>query len=372
MPPGRPKGGPKSRLQNSVKNNSPLKNTKPSVNISSPEDKQILIDKPYKCTRCGTRYSKLKGNFSASQSPLYAGNNEGSVSYLPICRKCLDELFNHYAIALGDEKEAVKRICIKFDIYFNELAYESAKKISADRSRITGYISKVNIIPHTGKTYDDTIDEEQSAKIETIEDFDELKESGTTKISANIIKQWGFGFAVEDYEYLNAQFGDWKSKCIVDGKARESLVRELCIIKLQQNKALFDGKVELYDKLTQTYQKVLANANLQPKQEDANDKAGEKPMGVMIEMFENERPIPPPEDEWINNSMIRLVSIYFLGHLSKMVGIKNRYANMYEEEMAKYRVELPEFSDAEDDDIFEYLSKDNNENEDNIISEIEE
>lgn len=70
-------------------------------------------------------------------------------------------------------------------------------------------------------------------------------------------------------------FDDWKSRVVIDGKTRETLVRELCIIKLQMNLALKDNNVELYTKLMKTYQETMRSANLQPKQEDENDKASE-------------------------------------------------------------------------------------------------
>ena len=119
------------------------------------------------------------------------------------------------------------------------------------------------------------------------------------------------------------------------------------------NKAMLDGKYDVYQKLVDTFQKTLDRANLSPKIEAASDKAAEKPMGVMIKMFEEEEPIP---DNWKDsNPLIKLITIYFIGHLCKMVGIKNRYSSLYEEEMAKYRVEVPELSEADDEDVFDYI-----------------
>ena len=119
------------------------------------------------------------------------------------------------------------------------------------------------------------------------------------------------------------------------------------------NKAMLDGKYDVYQKLVDTFQRTLDRANLSPKIEAANDKAAEKPMGVMIKMFEEEEPIP---DNWKDsNPLIKMITIYFIGHLCKMLGIKNRYSGLYEEEMAKYRVEVPELSEADDEDIFDYI-----------------
>lgn len=52
---------------------------------------------------------------------------------------------------------------------------------------------------------------------------------------------------------FNNKFSEWKSKVVIDEIARESLVRDLCIIKLQQQKSLRDGEIDLYNRLQKTY-----------------------------------------------------------------------------------------------------------------------
>lgn len=306
----------------------------------------------YVCQTCGKSYKKRKGNFTPSKSPLYAGTD----GYINTCKSCIDNLFVQYtAFYNGNEEKAAERICQTFDLYFNEDALAASKKISVDRSRISAYMSKIQIRPHTGKTYDDTIIEN---KKDTITSVDELAEYGDMDAASikKAVSTWGLGFTPEQYTILNDQFDDWKSRVVIDGKTRETLVRELCIIKLQMNIALKDNNVELYTKLMKTYQETMKSANIQPKQQDESDKAAEKPIGVMIQMFENERPISEPREEWKDvDGIVRYITIYFLGHLCKMLKIKNRYSEMYEKEMAKYRVEIPELEEADDEDVFDFL-----------------
>lgn len=93
------------------------------------------------------------------------------------------------------------------------------------------------------------------------------------------------------------------------------------------------------------YQDTLSSANLKPIQAENADKAMEKPLGLLIEMFENEEPAP----EWKDmNKIVKLFNIYFLGHLCKMLNIKNCYSQSYEEEMQKYRVSIDEIQDSPD------------------------
>lgn len=325
-----------------------------SVNADAKIDKIEAKDEKdeFICQTCGKHYKKRKGNFSPSKSPIYAGTD----GYLNTCKNCVDSLFTQYTEFFdGNEERAIERICQLFDLYFNESALAASRKISEDRSRISVYISKIQIKPHTGKTYSDTIIETKDDSIGSINDVLEYGEMDSVQLK-KAVGLWGFGFSPEQYTILNDMFDDWKSRVVIDGKTRETLVRELCIIKLQMNLSLKDNNVELYTKLMKTYQDTMKSANLQPLQEDANDKAAEKSLGVMVQMFENERPIDKCRPEWEDvDGIVKYITIYFLGHLCKMLNIKNKYASLYEEEMAKYRVEIPELEEADDDDVFEYL-----------------
>ena len=80
--------------------------------------------KKYYCTRCPRSFTKQKYNFPTSQSPIYRENN----GYLPVCRHCIEEMYEHYKDVLGDEKSAIRRVCLKFDIYWNEKIYDMLKK----------------------------------------------------------------------------------------------------------------------------------------------------------------------------------------------------------------------------------------------------
>lgn len=245
---------------------------------------------------------------------------------------------------------------MKYDIYFDQSLANASRKITKDRSRIHTYVSRANLMQYKDKTYDTTIENEQSNAITSIEDLENAQDETGIKIKANSVKNWGFGFSPEDYDFLNNQLSDWKARCVVDGKSREGLVKDLCVLELQKNKALLDGKIDVYQKLIDTCQRTLDRANLTPKQEDANDKNAEKPIGVMIDMFENEMPIPEPYEEWKDvDGIMKLIQVYFIGHLCKMLGLKNKYSHMYEEEMDKYRVTVPELENSDSEDIYEYL-----------------
>lgn len=311
------------------------------------EDKKI----EYRCQTCDHPYKKREGNFTPSKSPIFAADG-----YLKTCKNCVENLFVKFTEDFGDEEIAIERICQLYDFYFNESVLAASKKTVKNQSRIAAYISKVQINPHIGKTYSDTLIERRLNSINSINDIDNCNDVFDAKELKKAVSVWGFGFEPEQYSILNDMFDDWHSSIVIDGKTRETLVRELCIIKLQMNLALRDNNVELYTKLMKTYQDTMKSANLQPKQEDDNDKASEKPIGVMIKMFEDERPIDKCRPEWEDvDGIVKYITVYFLGHLCKMLKIPNKYASLYEAEMAKYRVEVPELEEADDEEIFDFL-----------------
>lgn len=302
-----------------------------------------------KCTCCGNEYSKATDFLAAPNTPLYR-NNGGRMT---VCRGCVEQMFNDYREIIGEE-EAIRRICMKFDIYYSPALVESSKDIGKHRSRISAYISRCNLASKSGKTYDTTIREENDVAITDYKDLDAQDPDAEFHVTKDIMHDWGLNFSPSEYEFLENEYQDWCAKCVITGKSKQTLVRDLCILKLQQNKALLDNKVDAYTKLTDTFQKTLDRADLTPKIEAANDKASEKPLGVMIKMFEDHDPIPEPLEEWKDPDRIKhFLSIYVLGHLMKMLGIKNPHAALYEREMAKYRVDMPELEDADDEDVFD-------------------
>lgn len=311
----------------------------------------VKKQKEFFCCRCGKYFGRQNTNFPTSKSGLYAGNN----GFLPICKNCVGELYQYYCETLSSPVAAAERVCSKFDIYFNQAVFDDVISASSPNVVMTSYIGRIGAtLDGKTKSYDDNISEKEA-------EIRDLAESGDLDRDNEIIKAgrkvWGLDLEAKDYEYLDNEFSDWNDRCAIDGKTRESLVREICVIKLQQNKALLSGDIETYNKLSSTFQKTLTTAELTPKQETDAKRASEKPMGVMIQMFENNRPIPKPNPEWEDvDGIQKLIRVFFMGHLCKMLGIKNKYAEEYEEYLLEYSAILPEDTNSDDDDdVYDYL-----------------
>lgn len=317
---------------------------------------RVKLDK-YLCTRCGKIYKRQKGNFAASQSPLYVGNG----GYLTICKRCLDDLYDHYKEVLGSGEEAMKRMCIKLDMYWHPDLYKMINKVNTSTSRVSQYISKTFLLMNIGKTYDDTLDEEADAAVVELKDVlpgdnadeDEPGLNTTSKfdIDADTVLFWGSGFDEDTYKELGLRFDRWtkdlqKPLPIVD----EALYKQICIqeVMINRNAASGGGNIENGQRALNS---LLSSLNVKPNQKkEENADLESTPLGVWAKRWEEKRPIPEydPDMEDVHG-LKKYITVWLYGHLGKSLGLKNVYSQMYEQEMNKYRVEKPQFEDEEDD-----------------------
>lgn len=266
----------------------PLKSIKA---IDCDEDQQEMLAKPFKCVTCGKRYSRQKDNFSYSQSPLYNGNNH----FLPTCCSCINNLVEQYTKILGNQNEAIKRVCLHFDIYVNDSMLNSSKKIDTDRSRIKNYIRQCNLSQNAGKTYDTYLTEIKSETIDTIEDFEkhksESEKNDVGSISERTVKRWGLGYSEEEYQMLNDHYKMLKDKA-GDDDIKDSLIKDLCEQHILKYRARQEKDIDKYEKISKLYQATLNSADLKPKN-SSKDVVSNNPdecWGKFINVIENYSP----------------------------------------------------------------------------------
>lgn len=300
------------------------------------------------CIRCGDEIASLT-DFAYSHSELFAGWDYR----MPICRKCLDELYEHYLDAYTEiydnpEAMALRRICQQFDIYYNENILSTAiSKTDSKTSLIMAYIKIMNLRQHSGKTYDKTLDEERNKEtiIESVEDL-----SDEVTVSPQIIKFWGTGFSNEAYEFLQEQYDDWTTRHECNTKAAEEVFKNICFKQYDLLKA---RRADLDTKdLDKSFQDYLATAKLQPKQNAAETLSAAQTMGTLLDKWENTRPLPEIDEELRDVDKIGLyIDVFFKGHLAKMMGLKNAVSNLYQKFISKFTVNKPEYNGEEDSEI---------------------
>lgn len=284
---------------------------------------------------------------------MYRGNG-----YLPFCNTCVEEMYNNYVEKLRSREMAMRRICMKLDLYWNKQVFELVERTSPNRSIIRNYIGKLNIVKYLNKTYDDTLAEEAEAKdkdrLETApsplaaDSIDENElDSESSSINPELINFWGGGFNKSFYEELESRYNEWTGGKEISDPTEKALYKQICILEATINRDTAMGKA--IDKSVNALNSLLGSMNLKPtqKKEDAETIYDKTPMGVWIKRWEDNDPVPESKP----SGLVKYITVWFLGHLCKMAGIKNSYCKMYEDEIAKIRVEHPEYEEEDDEDM---------------------
>lgn len=307
----------------------------------------------YVCTCCGKSYQRQDGNFlKAGSSILWQGNN----GYMPICKSCAETIFNALVdFYSGNEEHALHHWCGIFDYPYDiEASSMTAVHVQPGRSRVSLYPSKLNTkqVRSRGTTFLDTVRIEagEATRIRTVNDIvNEASQDGEFVVTKAMTKKWGYGHKLEEYEWLEEQEEDWRSRVECRSKAQEELIRTICLSQLNIQKAQQGGgKVA---EAMKAFQDLLASCNLQPRQNTNDDLAEQNTFGTLIRQYEQERPLPEPDPEWQDvDGIKKYIDTWFLGHLCNNVHVNNDCEAQYREEIEKYTVKPPVY-DNEDEAV---------------------
>lgn len=313
------------------------------------------------CKMCGTGYKGFKSQFY----PCYGESYKGS-GYLTICKDCVDKLFDrYYQLYDGDQKKALRHLCAKLDVYWSERVYNSSDAKSLTKSLAGTYLSRLaSTNSFSGKSYDDTLREECQwpPVLEKNNDpylinsgLPDSEEVTVVDVSDEVVKFWGRGHTPQKYEELQERFEYWCSKYPVDegDGGTEALLRQVCLLELQNNSDMAAGKS--IEKGANAINTLLGSLNAKPtqKKEELSADTENTPFGVWIKRWEHERPIPEIDPEMKDvDGIIKYITVWFKGHLAKMMNVRNSYSKLYDDEVAKYTVEKPEYNDGDDSDAF--------------------
>lgn len=312
------------------------------------------------CSKCGKSYGRRKGYFAVNYGLLYKG-----VGYVSVCKDCVDAMYNGYLSQCNNAKDAVRQICRKLDLYWSDKVYDVVERKNTTSTMMTSYIAKINTVSYSGKSYDDTLAEEGTlwswcvqpvAEPEHVRDNEEIQQN-KPDVSEDVIAFWGAGYTPEMYESLEQRYSYWTSRFPKDYEldiGTEAIIRQICSLELDINRDRAAGRA--VDKSVNALNTLLGSASLKPTQkkaDDADSSIDKTPLGVWAQRLEYKRPIKEVDPELQDvDGIVKYISIWFLGHLCKMLGIKNTYCKLYEEEIAKMRVEHPEYEDEDDETLF--------------------
>lgn len=305
-------------------------------------------------------------NFYSVHSPFYENKKKS-----PICKTCIGKLFDYYVkiykkqgIMQADEF-AIRRICMTLDVYFSQDCVNKARitmqradrktskeQNAADRKLINFYMKLNNLSQNKSKDYENTIEEEwreisEQHKVSTI--IKNIVEEKDEKIK-KAIQFFGDGFLDEDYIFLQDQYDDWTSRHECQTKAQEEIFKDICFNRLQNIKALREGKDT--KNIASSFQQMLDSGKLKPKQNKGDTISESQTFGTLIDKWENTRPLPEIDKELNDVDCIgKNFDAFIRGHTCKMVGLENAYSHLYESELRKYTVNRPEYNDENDEEI---------------------
>lgn len=315
------------------------------------------------CALCGKSYARHKGNFPASYQRLHKG-----LGYIPVCIDCVDGLYNEYLVQCKSAELAIRQVCRKLDLYWGKDVYDFVEQRSASKSIMMRYIARLNSGSYIGKSYDDTLSNEGTLWIfggerqpfnipnEIGKEEEATEEDALAEIDDDVINFWGSGYTADMYQELEQRRSYWMSR-LPEGLeldiGTEVIIKQICSLELDINRDRAAGNP--VDKSINTLNSLLGSANLKPvqkKQEDTEASIVNTPMGVWLQRYETKRPLP---DKYEDSKLLKYVFTW-MGHVLKMLGVKNGYSQMYQDTIDRLRVEKPEYDGDDEELMTDYMN----------------
>lgn len=301
------------------------------------------------CPSCGEFITR--NNFYSS--------NDYAIGVYPECKKCLlaeVEQRKKKTDKPNETKESVKRVLQKMNLPYIDELYESSIKTVSDevneknrKSPFLAYLVPVKSLPqYKNLTWADSEFEDGY-----VSDDDEIKIS--QKMLKDAKKRFGKGYSNEDLMFLETEYQDWTKRYACENKAQELLFKRICFKQLNIDKAEKKG-VDTKE-LDKSLQELMGSLSVKPSQSNSNALTEAKTFGQLIQKWEEEEPIPEPDEDFKDVDRIGLyIDVFFKGHLSKMMGLKNAFSALYERFMAKYTVTKPEYDeDTDSEALFDQI-----------------
>ena len=294
------------------------------------------------CFYCGKEY--VDTNFYKSYNRFYS-----NIGKIPYCKQCMEKFYQQYYEeytndgCLTPERNAVKRLCMAFGIYYREDIFNAAtndkKKRSINISPMAAYMKMIQLSQYKDKSYDNTLAEEEK------EEFIANSSSGALVNSAvdqDTRDFFGNGFTDDDYNFLKREYQDWTTRHECETKAQEEIFKRICFKQLEILRATRKG--EDTKNLDATFQNLLDTAKLQPKQNSGETISDAQTFGTLIDKWENTRPIPEVEEEFKDVDKIGLlIHTFYTGHMAKVLNLPTSLTAIYDKFMKKYTVEKQEY-----------------------------
>ncbi len=295
------------------------------------------------CPRCNSWISATEG---------YYMDKRYATDRFPICKKCLLKMVQQQEKDTDEPhetKESVQKTLQFMDKVYDDEYYSGCVKAVMDDvnekmkySAFGNYMTAIQSLPQfRNKTWKDS------------KFGDEVPGQSDEEINENSLlikrakKRFGRDYSTADLFFLETQYEDWTSRYECQTKAQEEIFERLAWKKLEIKNATREGQPTR--DLDKTYQDLLNTANITPKQTGMDAFADAQTLGTLIQKWEETRPLPEIDPELEDVDKIgTYIDVFFRGHTSKMLGIQNKFSNIYEKFMARFTVKPPTYEDDED------------------------
>lgn len=299
------------------------------------------------CPKCG-KWKSAKAFYSSTE------NVDGIEHYA--CKECILNLctdVNKDGTRIDNREKTIDTFR-RLDWYFSDKDYkaqlESLAEGVGEKIRSTAaqqFIVMVRSLPqYRNLHYSDSEFD--------IDDLDNNTEENTRIVQKTLKsakKRFGNNYNKEELMFLETEYQDWTTRYPCENKSQELLFKRVCCKELEIDNAQKNGK-DTKD-LDATLQNLLGSLNIKPNQKTSSELTDNLTFGQLIDKWEGEwdggKPIPEPEGEFKDPDKIGLlIDVFFKGHLSKMMGLKNAFSAIYEKFISKYTVKKPEYDEDTD------------------------
>lgn len=269
------------------------------------------------CSRC-EKEQVLSNYYNTADKHIFADGK------MPLCKNCCGAVYEEHGF---EGFQDVMRLINKpiFDDLF--------------KGDYSDYIRIVNSMPqYRVNNYNDSTMFEESKSLST------FKRAKPTELTEQEMKEaedlWGAGKEEMHYIWLNNELDGYLNRYTVDSKALEDIIIDICLTRLDIRLRREAGND--VDKQIKTLNDLMTSANIKPSQETGNQSSDQETFATLIKKYENERPIPQPDDAWKDvDNVGKYIRTFFLGHIAKLFGKENPFQDEYEEVIGEHTVTPP-------------------------------
>lgn len=306
---------------------------------------KIIDNKVLKCPACDEFISTYEGFYT---------DKRYVTGYYPECKRCVKaqvEQRTNSRQEPNETVESVQKMLLKMDLPYIDSLYMAQVKNVADasseknrHSAFAQYIVAIKSLPqYNTKTWADS---EFAPDDDMNPDYEQKEVKKTIKAGR---KRFG-NYPNEDLMFLEDEYQDWTTRYSCESKAQELLFKRICFKELEIDKAQKSGRDT--KEMDKTLQELMSSLSVKPSQKNSNSLTETMTFGQLIDKWEQEKPIPEPDEEFKDVDKIGLyIDVFFKGHLSKMMGLKNAFSALYERYIAKYTVKKPEYDEDVDSEV---------------------